>query len=221
MKASKTFRRHTFVFVAFSDEEKGMVGSKFFVHQLGKDELGAIQAMINLDSLGADSTKFELDRGDKGLADALASVANSMRLPLSVVNVHRVGRSDSDSFEDRHVPSLLIHSMTQATFPILHSPRDQMEAIRFGDYYDTYRLLAVYLAYLDSTLDSAGAAWPHGYLPDRLPRLAPHRGRGRQQPAHPAPPSQGSCSVPGPGPRCGSAPGHRAALTPQMAQGGR
>jgi hypothetical protein len=94
------------------------------------------------------------------LADALQNVANSMRLPLDVVNVHQVGKSDSDSFEDRHVPSVLIHSITQETFPILHSPQDQMSAIRFGDYYDTYRLLAAYLAYLDAKLDADDANRP-------------------------------------------------------------
>ena len=54
--------------------------------------------MVNLDSLGTNPTKVELDRGDKLLASALLTVASSMHLPLSAVNVHQVGRSDSDSF---------------------------------------------------------------------------------------------------------------------------
>jgi hypothetical protein len=74
-------------------------------------------------------------------------------LPLNVVNVHAVGRSDSDSFEDRHVPSLNIHSLTQETFPILHTKRDSMSAINLGDYYDSYLLIRAYLAYLDEVLD--------------------------------------------------------------------
>jgi hypothetical protein len=147
-------RRHTFVFVGFTDEEKGLVGSKFYVHELTKDDLGMISAMINMDSLGTNPTKLELDRGEKQLANALAAVAGSMHLPLDVVNVHQVGRSDSDSFQDRHVPTLMIHSITQQTFPILHTARDQMTAIHLNDYYDTYRLLAAYLAYLDTKLDA-------------------------------------------------------------------
>jgi hypothetical protein len=151
-------RRHTFVFAGFTDEEKGLVGSKFYVHELTKDDLRLVRAMINLDSVGTGPTKFELDRGDKLLADSLATVANSRHLPWSVVNVHQVGLSDSDSFQDRHVPTLMIHSITQETLPILHSARDQMAAIHLTDYYDTYRLVASYLAYLDMTLDAASAA---------------------------------------------------------------
>ncbi len=110
--------------------------------------------MVNMDSLGTTPTKVELERADKGLANALATVARAKELPLSVINVHQVGRSDSDSFQDRHIPTILIHSITNQTFPILHTARDQMAAMRPADYYDTYRLLAAYLAYLDVTLDA-------------------------------------------------------------------
>ena len=155
----RTFpRRHTFVFIGFTDEEKGMVGSAFYVHQLSKEDLVGISAMVNMDSLGTTPTKVELDRGDKRLAIALGTVASSMHLPLSAVNVHHVGRSDSDSFQDRHVPTIMIHSITNQTWPILHSRDDNMSAMRVGDYYDTYRLIAAYLAYLDVTLDAPDAA---------------------------------------------------------------
>jgi hypothetical protein len=148
-------RRHAFVFVGFTDEEKGMVGSAFYVHQMSKQELEGISAMVNMDSLGTTPTKVELTRGDKRLANALGTIASWMHLPLNAVNVHQVGRSDSDSFQDRHVPTLMIHSITNQTWPVLHSRRDEMAAMRLSDYYDTYRLIAAYLAYLDVTLDAS------------------------------------------------------------------
>jgi hypothetical protein len=52
-----TPRRHSFVFVGFTDEEKGLVGSSFYVHQLSKDDLSRISAMVNMDSLGTTPTK--------------------------------------------------------------------------------------------------------------------------------------------------------------------
>ena len=148
-------RRHTFAFIGFTDEERGLVGSRYYLDQLKKDELRKISAMINMDSLGTGTTKLELTRGDKKLADALAAVATTFKLPLRVVNVHLVGRSDSDSFQDKKVPSLNIHSLTNETFPILHTVGDQMSAIRIVEYYDSYRLMTAYLAYLDVTLDPA------------------------------------------------------------------
>jgi len=148
-------RRHTFVFAAFTDEEKGMVGSSFYLDRMSKQDRGKITAMVNLDSLGTSSTKIEMDRGDKRLALALYDVSQTFKLPLTIVNVHKVGRSDSDSFQDRKIPSLNIHSVTNETFPILHSKLDRASAIRMGDYYDSYRLVAAYLAYLDQILDPA------------------------------------------------------------------
>ncbi|HEV2690334.1 MAG TPA: M28 family peptidase [Bryobacteraceae bacterium] len=150
-------RRHTFVFVAFTDEEKGMVGSKFYVHELGKQRLAKISAMVNIDSIGTGPTKVELDRADRKLANALGGGAAFLKMPLSVVNVHQVGASDSDSFQDKKVPAISIHSLTQETWPILHSWRDQLSAIKLDDYYNTYLLLRVYLAELDQILDAPAA----------------------------------------------------------------
>jgi hypothetical protein len=151
-------RRHTFVFIGFTDEEKGLVGSQFYVHQMSKDDLSKVSAMVNMDSLGTSPSKVDLERGDKELANAMLTVARSTNFPLSVMNVGQAGRSDGDSFHDRHVPTITVHSMTNETFSILHNSRDQMAAMRLTDYYDTYRLLAAYLAYLDVNLDALGAA---------------------------------------------------------------
>jgi len=64
-------RRHTFTFAGFSDEEKGMIGSRYFVGVLSQEDVENISAMINIDSVGAGPTKLELDRGTRSLANAL------------------------------------------------------------------------------------------------------------------------------------------------------
>lgn len=152
----KTFpRRHTLVFIGFTDEEKGLVGSKFYVHQMNKNDLAKVLAMVNMDSLGTSPTKLDVARGDRKLANALAIVAGSTHLPFGVMNVGAAGGADADPFQDRHIPTVTIHSMTNETWPILHTARDQMTAINLSDYYDTYRLLVAYLAYLDTTLDAS------------------------------------------------------------------
>jgi aminopeptidase YwaD len=150
---SKIPRRHRFVYVCFTNEEEGLIGSKAYVRSLSKEQLHQIRAVVNVDSLAAGPTKVEVDRGDKHLVLALSAIAKTLHLPLSAVNVHRVGRSDSDSFQDAGVPTIMVHSLTQETFPILHSARDQMKAVKLDDYYDSYKLLIAYLAYLDGRLD--------------------------------------------------------------------
>lgn len=142
-------RRMTFVFIGFTSEEEGLVGSKFYVSRLTKEQRETIQAMVNIDSLGLSDTKVWLSYADKKLAAAAFKIAHSLNVPLAVVNVEKVGLSDSGSFRDKKIPCIDFHSVTQETLPILHSPRDTLSAIRLPEYQNSYTLLAVYLAYLD------------------------------------------------------------------------
>ncbi len=145
-------RRHTFVFVGFTAEERGLVGSRSYVQQMNEEERGRTLAMVNLDSLGLAPTKVWQSHADRQLLEALISVAGAMDSPLQGVNVERVGSSDSESFARAKIPAITIHSVTTETLPIIHSMKDQISAIRQEDYYQTYRLVAGYLAFLDSFL---------------------------------------------------------------------
>jgi Zn-dependent M28 family amino/carboxypeptidase len=152
-------RRLTFIFVGFTDEEKGLVGSRFYVKHLTPDEKSSIRAMVNLDSLGLSDTKVWVNRAGKALVLAAGRVANSMNLPLAPVNVDKVGDSDSRPFVDAKIPSIDFHSVTQITFPILHSPGDTISAVRLPEYENSYSFVIAYLAYLDATL-AAGSPAP-------------------------------------------------------------
>lgn len=145
-------RRHTFVFIGFADEEKGLWGSHYYVQHLNREQLHGIRAMVNLECLGLTPTKVWADRADKHLLSDLILVARNVQVDLQGVNVDGVGDDDTHPFLSRHVPVITIHSVTQKTWHILHSPGDNLSAINFSDYYNTYRLVAAYLAYLDATL---------------------------------------------------------------------
>ncbi len=144
--------RHTFLFVGFTDEEKGLVGSAFFVKQLSKDQKHTIHAMINMDTLGLTFTRTWPSHGDPQLLKILLAVANSLHFQIGGMNVDNLGSTDSESFREAGIPSLTIHSVTQETWPILHSSRDKIEQIHLDDYYQSYSLIVAYLAYLDMKL---------------------------------------------------------------------
>jgi peptidase M28-like protein len=145
-------RRHTFVFVGFTAEEEGLVGSAYYTDHLTPEQRSRIQAMVNLDSLGLGPTEVWESHADQALLDALASVAAASKLPVSPMNVENLGTADSESFARYHIARITLHSVTPETWPILHSPRDQLAAIKLNDYYDSYRLIAQYLACLDDVL---------------------------------------------------------------------
>ena len=145
-------RRHTFIFVGFSSEEEGLLGSKYYVSHMTPQERAKTEAMINMDSLGLTPTKVWVSHSDATLLSDLEHVAQQFKLPLEGVNVEEVGTADSESFARKKIPRITIHSVTQDTLPVLHSDRDNMDAIKPKDYYDSYKLIAAYLVYLDANL---------------------------------------------------------------------
>lgn len=155
---SKQRRHHTFIFLGFTAEEDGLVGSKYYVSHMSPEERAKTEAMVNMDSLGLTPTKVWVSHSDTTLLNDLERVARQFKLPLEGVNVEEVGTADSESFAKKKIPRITIHSVTQDTLPVLHSTRDNMDAIQKKDYYDSYRLIAAYLVYLDENLGAKAPA---------------------------------------------------------------
>jgi putative aminopeptidase FrvX len=148
-------RQHSYVFIGFTDEEKGLVGSRFYARNMTPEQVAATDAMVNMDTLGLAPTEVWTHRSDKRLTLALFQVSKLLELPLRGVNFENVGSTDSESFTKLKIPRITIHSLTQKSEneQILHSHKDNLSAINLGDYYDTYHLVAVYLAFLDHLVD--------------------------------------------------------------------
>jgi len=146
--------KHTFVFIGFTDEERGLVGSHFYAKNMSKEQLSQTDAMVNMDTLGLAPTEVWSGHSDKNLTKALAYVAQKLNMRATDVYIPAGVSADSEEFAARKIPSITIHSLTQETWNerILHSPKDKLSAIRIGDYYQTYCLLSAYLDFLDAVL---------------------------------------------------------------------
>jgi hypothetical protein len=145
-------RKHTYVFIGFTDEEEGLVGSKYYTNKLTKEERARIHAMVNLDCIAVGPLEVWVSGSDKRLVQLAANVAHAVSSPLTGMNVDQVGTSDSQSFREHDIPVIDFHTITNETFPILHSPRDTIKAVNMDEYYRNYQLIAAYLAYLDQQL---------------------------------------------------------------------
>jgi len=157
-----TDREHTYVFVGFTAEEEGEVGSRFYVRQMSKEAILATDAMVNMDTLGLGPTMVWESHSDQLLTRALNYLAKRLELPLSAVNVERVGSTDSEQFAEKQIPRITVHSLTQKSWDqhILHTSKDRLAEIKFADYYQTYRLMAAYVAFLDQLPPRQGAPQP-------------------------------------------------------------
>ena len=140
-------RTHSFIFVAFADDGKAPTGAEVFARHLTQVQLNHADAMINIDALGFSPTKVWTAHSDKDLVHALIIMVYSLKLPASQIDIAALGHKDSDPFATRHIPQITIHSLTQQNVTTGATTQ-----FRPDNYYDTYRLLCGYLAYLDQSL---------------------------------------------------------------------
>jgi hypothetical protein len=140
-------RNHSFVFVAFADSGVNTAGAAFFVKHLSQTQLAHTEAMINVDALGLSPTKVWSAHSDKDLVHSLMVMVYALKLSASQIDIAAAGATDSDPFAARHIPQITIHSLTQQNVTTGATTQ-----FRPNNYYDTYRLLCGYLAYLDQTL---------------------------------------------------------------------
>jgi hypothetical protein len=137
------------MFVEFADTGNNPSGAEFFVQHLSRSQLVRAEAMVNIDALGLSPTKVWAAHSDKDLVHDLIVMVYALKLPASQIDIPTVGSTDSDPFAVRHIPQITIHSLTQQNVTSGASSQ-----FRPNNYYDTYRLLCGYLAYLDQSLKS-------------------------------------------------------------------
>lgn len=140
-------RRHNIIFVAFADKGEDLAGASFFAAHLTAAKLQHIEAMVNLDVLGLSPTKVWTSHSDKELVHDLVVMVYALKLPASQIDMEAAGSTDSEPFASRQIPHITIHSLTQQNLA-----EGATTAFRPTNYYDTYRLLCGYLAYLDTIL---------------------------------------------------------------------
>jgi Zn-dependent M28 family amino/carboxypeptidase len=150
-------RRHTFEFVGFAAEERGLLGSKAFVHQLDAAARSRIRAMVNIDTLGLGPMRLDVPQSDAQLACYFAASAKLVGAPLTTGGIPPGYSSDFDSFRDAGIPVIDFSSITLRSRDILHTRDDRLGVIDRPSHYAAYALIAAYLALLDDALPAPDA----------------------------------------------------------------
>lgn len=122
-------------FLTFGSEERGMVGSSFYVDQLPQSDIDRIVAHFQMDMIGGAEAgedhplggliMYTID-GKKNLVTDLGA-SSSSRVYDVAIPYGQLGRSDHQPFHDVGIPSaLFIHSPVE---PQYHQPTDTIEHI--------------------------------------------------------------------------------------------
>jgi aminopeptidase YwaD len=131
LKTTKA-KNNNYLFVAFSGEELGLFGSKYFTEHPTID-LKAANYMINMDMVGRlnDSTKI-LAVGGYGTSPAWATVIHPQdkKLPFAIkIDSSGTGPSDHTSFYRKDIPVLFFFTGQHKDY---HRPSDDAERINYN-----------------------------------------------------------------------------------------
>ena len=123
--------RRSILFVTFTAEEEGLIGSAYFVSH-PPVPLEKVAAMLNLDMVGRlrDET---LDVGGSGTAPSLERILKDADAgsPIKIKDIGKGGRGPSDhmSFAMKKIPVLFFFTGLHADY---HRPTDTVEKINFN-----------------------------------------------------------------------------------------
>ncbi len=112
------------VFVAFGDEEVGLIGSRRYVEALSAEQRERIAAMINLDMVGV-GEQMEIG-GDQELERRVLRIAQQSGYPASELAARSGASSDHASFQEFGIPAVLIHRTEDSNY---HTAQDRAEKV--------------------------------------------------------------------------------------------
>jgi aminopeptidase YwaD len=118
------------VFVAFGAEERGLLGSEFYVKS-SEEQISKATAMINLDMLGRLKTDKSLQIGGVGTSLQSDSILNAINKNYGfklVLSPEGYGPSDHASFYAKNVPVFFISTGAHGDY---HTPSDSPEKLNY------------------------------------------------------------------------------------------
>lgn len=140
----------TVLFVAFGEEEKGLVGSHAMAEKIKKEQAGEYCAMINVDSLGLAIPQVADNLSSKKMTTAVADLAKEMGVPFANARIEGAG-ADSQPFLDKKIPAVTIHGLNSDWPKLLHNSNDKPEKVNTQSVYLGYRLALALLVKVDKS----------------------------------------------------------------------
>jgi len=128
---TKGSHKRSIVFAAFSGEESGLLGSKYFTENPAID-LTKVDAMINLDMVGRLTDSSSLQVGGVGTAEGLKELVKSLsdtaKIKLAFSD-EGYGPSDHSSFYGKNIPVLFFSTGAHLDY---HTPSDTWDKINYA-----------------------------------------------------------------------------------------
>lgn len=135
--ANKPELEQNFLFIAFSGEEKGLLGSAHYTDE-PTIELDAVNYMINMDMVGRLDSANTLTVFGIGTSPVWDSISDAEQIAGSLNVVEKpdgVGPSDHTSFYLENIPVLHLFTGAHGDY---HKPSDDTELLNYEGMYEVY-----------------------------------------------------------------------------------
>ncbi len=146
---NKVKERNNFLFLCFSGEELGLVGSKYFTEHSTVD-LTKVNYMINMDMIGRldEQTKILLvhGTGTSPVWEPLVKKLENKKVKIKT-DSSGIGPSDHTSFYLKNIPVLHFFTGSHSDY---HQPSDDLEKINLKGEADVLSLIAQVITSLDA-----------------------------------------------------------------------
>lgn len=140
--------KHNFLFICFSGEELGLVGSKKYADYPTID-LSKASFMVNMDMIGRLNAEKRLVVGGVGTAPDFVPAINALKADVSVkMDSAGIGPSDHTSFYLKNIPVLFFFTGQHADY---HKPSDDTELVNFPGLFQILDYARLLIERLDST----------------------------------------------------------------------
>ncbi len=138
--------QHNFLFICFSGEELGLLGSKKFTETPTID-LSTASFMINMDMIGRLNEEKRLVLGGVGTSPAFVPLINGLKTDVGIKQDSAgIGPSDHTSFYLKNIPVLFAFTGQHSDY---HKPSDDTEKVNFAGEVKVMSLMAEIINTLD------------------------------------------------------------------------
>jgi len=128
LSKAKNKPKRSIIFIAFSGEEEGLLGSKYFVDHLPVDK-SAVKVMLNMDMVGRLNAEKQLYMGGAGTFPGGVELMERLSMGSGlnpIIHAGEVGGSDHVSFYKSNISAVGFHT---GGHPQYHTPEDDIEFI--------------------------------------------------------------------------------------------
>jgi Zn-dependent M28 family amino/carboxypeptidase len=146
---SKFDTERTYLFVAFDEEEKGLLGSDAMARAIPKSEREKYCSMVNIDSFGVAAPQSMTNISNSKMTKFAKNLAKELNYPFGEAPINNAS-SDSVSFTRQNIPSITFHGLDGKWQNYLHNKEDKVEKINMQSVYVGYRFILNFLAKIDA-----------------------------------------------------------------------